>query len=104
MKCTYSVVDEDEFVLIITIEENKVVLKKDDERQVLEVDSKTCFNALISLFSLKDSWNNVGCHHPFYKIQFEKDSQIDSYCFGGNVPSNFSLFQAYIRKLVGEYL
>ena len=44
------------------------------------------------------------CYHPFYQIEFVNDDIVEEYNFDSNVPDNFSLFQAYIAKLVGELL
>ena len=104
MKCTYSIVGEEGIVSAVTIETNKVILKKGRERQILNVNPRDCFNTLISLFSLKDSWNMSNCYHPFYQIEFVNDDIVEEYNFDSNVPDNFSLFQAYIAKLVGELL
>ena len=101
MKCVYSIVGENEFVFNVIIETNKVVLNKRNEEQSLDVDAKECFNTLISLFSLKDSWELRACSNPLYKIEFEKDGEIEIYTFDSNIPENFDLFQAYINRLLG---
>lgn len=104
MKCTYSIVGEEGIVSTVIIETNKVTLKKGKEKQTLGVSPRDCFNTLISLFSLKDSWNIENCYHPLYQIEFVNDDVVEEYNFDSDVPDNFSLFQAYINKLVGESL
>ena len=104
MKCTYSVVGEEGIVSTVIIETNKVTLRKGKERQTLNVNSRDCFNTLISLFSLKDSWSINNCYNPFYQIEFVSNDIVEEYNFDSNVPDNFSLFQTYINKLVGESL
>lgn len=104
MKCTYSVVGEEGLVFTAIVETNKVTLKKGNEKQTLDVNPRDCFNTLISLFSLKDSWCMNNCYHPFYQIEFVNDDVVEEYNFDSDVPDNFSLFQSYIDKLVGESL
>ena len=104
MKCTYSMIDEVGLVFTIIIETNRAILKKGVEKQTLDVSPRDCFNTLISLFSLKDSWKNDICYNPFYQVEFVTDDVVEEYNFDSNVPDNFSLFQAYINKLVGESL
>lgn len=98
MKCVFCINNREIFSTIV-IEKDKVYLLDNNDKQVLDVDSKTCFNTLISLYSLKESWQKKECLKWVYKISFENDV----YEFDGvNVPDNFYMFLAYISRLVGE--
>ena len=100
MKCVYSVLLDRGYS--VTIEKDKVYIQNNTEKQALDMDSKACFNTLISLFSLKESWENKKCDRPIYKIEFENKGNTEIYLFDSEVPFNFSFFQAYVHKLVGD--
>ncbi len=98
MKCIFITNDKEIFSTVV-IEKDKVYLMNYNDKQVLDVDSKTCFNTLISLYSLKESWKKKECTNVTYRITFENDS----YEFDGvNLPDNFYMFLGYISRLVGE--
>ena len=59
MKCKYFVISNNKLVSGVFIDSSKVVIKTEETEQTLDVTSKVCFNTLISLFSLKDSWSFV---------------------------------------------
>lgn len=88
----------------IVVEINKVYIEDMEERQVLDIDSKTCFNTLVSLFSLKEKWVKKEIYTPLYKVIFEQNRKVEIFEFGIDVPENWDFFIAYIRKLVGEFL
>ena len=104
MKCEVSLIDDNYLVSSVIIEKDRVYLKKGKEKQSLNVNFRDCFNTLISLFSLKESWHQVNCLDPFYQVEFEWDGCSEIYNFGGELPSNFYIFLAYINKLVGGSL
>ena len=99
MKCSYRVLDG---CFGVYIDERGVWIEKDGKVNFRDISFANCFNNLISLFSLKEEWENKKCLKPIYQISFEKEKK-ETFVFGENVPSNFSLFLAYIHKLVGEY-
>jgi hypothetical protein len=103
MKCEYFVTRSGGYISSIVIEKDNVYLKEGNEKQVLDVDSKQCFNTLISLYSLKSSWINSECLRPIYKVCFEEQGECNIYNFDVNsLPENWLLFMAYINKLVGD--
>ena len=103
MKCKYFVISNNKVVSSIFIDSSKVVIKTEENEQTLDVTSKVCFNTLISLFSLKDSWSFVSCKEPVYQIEFEDNKGNNVYQFDFNcIPENFSMFLSYIAKLVGD--
>jgi hypothetical protein len=105
MKCKYFVISNNKLVSSVLIDSSKVVIKTEDKEQTLDVTSKVCFNTLVSLFSLKDSWSHVSCKEPIYQIEFDDNKGKDVYTFDINcIPSNFSMFLGYISKLVGDNL
>lgn len=100
MKCVFSVLSDDSFSVVI--ETDKAYVEYVDEVQYLDVSSRYCFNTLISLFSLKESWISEKSGNPFYKIEFINGEYKEEYVFKDKFPSNFSFFNAYIYKLVGD--
>lgn len=98
MRCVFSVNNSGIFSSVV-VEKDKVYLLSNNEKQVLDINSKTCFNTLISLYSLKESWKRKECIDVKYKINFDNEL----YKFDGiDVPDNFYMFVAYINRLVGE--
>ena len=71
MKCKYFIISNNKLVSSVLIDSSKVVIKTEDKEQTLDVTSKVCFNTLVSLFSLKDSWPLISCKEPVYQIEFE---------------------------------
>ena len=103
MKCEFVSFD-DGIISKVIIEVGKICINEGKEEQVLEIDSKTCFNTLISLFSLKEKWKKEEIVNPLYKVCFEMNGKIDVFEFEIDVPENWGFFMAYISRLVGEYL
>lgn len=105
MKCKYFVISNNKVVSSVFIDSSKVVIKTEENEQTLDVTSKVCFNTLISLFSLKDSWPRFSCKEPIYQIEFEDNKGKKVYQFDFNcIPENFPMFLGYISKLVGDNL
>lgn len=103
MKCEFVSFDTG-LVSKIIIEIGKVYISEGEEEQVLDVDSKICFNTLISLFSLKDSWEKRKCPSCLYQVSFKNGGKIEIFKFDNKLPNNWSLFMSYISRLVGEVL
>ena len=97
MRCVFSVNNGNVFSNVV-IEKDGVCFINNNGKQVLDVDSKTCFNTLISLYSLRERWKKIECFAPVYKISFE--NEIYEFDFN-NLPDNFCLFLSYISRLVG---
>lgn len=105
MKCKYFVISNNKLVSGVFIDNSKVIIKREENEQTLDVTSKVCFNTLISLWSLKDNWSQVSCKEPLYQIEFEDDKGKNFYAFDANsIPSNFPMFLSYISRLVGDNL
>ena len=103
MKCKYYVLGDNGFTFSVFVDGNSIEISKGNEMQMLNSSKKECFNTLISLFSLKNSWDKKDCSNPVYKIVFENGERQDVYFFDAcNVPNNFVMFTNYINKLVGE--
>lgn len=103
MKCKYFVISNNKVVSSVFIDSSKVVIKTEENEQTLDVTSKVCFNTLVSLFSLKDSWAFISCKEPVYQIEFEDNKGKKVYQFDFNfIPENFPMFLSYIAKLVGD--
>lgn len=100
MKCVFSVLADDGYTFII--ENDKVCFCDDGNIKTLNVDRKSCFNTLVSLFSLKESWKASECENPLYKIVFYNGDKNEEFLFDLVAPFNFSLFTGYISRLVGR--
>lgn len=62
------------------------------------------FNTLVTLFSLKEDWDNNEDIIGKYKIIF-KDNIEETYIFSEeNLPSNFGMFYGFIARLLGDKL
>lgn len=93
------------FISRVVIEKGRVVIGEKDNEEVLNVDFKECFNTLISLFALKNSWEKEECVNPIYQVNFIKEEQKEKFQFSiENLPDNWSMFLSYISKLVGDAL
>lgn len=98
MNCVFTVINKEIFSTVV-IEKDKVYLLDNNDKQVLDVESKTCFNTLISLYSLKENWEKKECLNVVYSVTFDSDT----YAFDSvSVPDNFYMFLGYISRLVGE--
>jgi len=103
MKCKYTIMRNGGYISSVDIENDKIYVEEGNEKQVLDIDSKTCFNTLISLFSLKSSWSSTWCYKPVYQIEFENKGVKEVYEFdASSTPDNWLMFVGYIGKLVGE--
>ena len=87
----------------ICLDENEVVLKEGNENILIESKYEDRINSLISLFVLKNEWENLDVSVPAYEIIFENGENREIYKFD-TVPSNFSLFMGYIIRIVGGSL
>ena len=105
MKCEYFVIREGGFISRVVIETGKVTLNEEGNEENLDVDFKESFNTLISVFSLKNSWKKEKCFNPVYQVNFVKENCKETFQFEvENLPDNWSMFLAYISKLVGDAL
>ena len=103
MKCTYTIINNRGLLNSIVIERDKLFIIEGENKQQIDASSEKCFNTLISLFALKESWiNRRPCKHPLCIVQFESNNKVEIFKFNNDMPDNFSFFVAFISKLVGD--
>lgn len=103
MKCEYFMIRDDGFICRVIIEKGKLIIKKENNEQVFEVDLKESFNSLVSLFAIKNSWKKEVCVNPIYQVNFVKEDEKEIFQFNiETLPDNWSMFLAYVSKLVGD--
>ena len=84
MRCGCYLVNGNEPVAGIVIDNKGVYIEDRKEKQIIDVDSKECFNTLASLYSLKENWNKEKCERPVFKILFEEALTTQVYSFNLN--------------------
>ena len=88
--------EQDSYVISLSSEEMYV----ESMGKSLKINTKyeDRVNALISLFSCKNSW--ISEDNGYYQVTFILKDNKEEYEFK-NVPDNWELFMAYITKLAG---
>ena len=104
MKCTFTIIDENRNVSSLVIEKNKVYFQELDEASsLLNIDEEACVNTLISLYSLKNRWENTEEGIPNYIVTFGENEEVYEFDTN-NLPDNWPLFMGFLNRLVGDVI
>lgn len=87
--------------LSMYLDENEVWIQEASDRLTINCSYEERFNSLLSLFSLKNEWENTSLEKGNYEIFFQNNDNVERYCFIDE-PSNFLMFMSYFSKLIGD--
>lgn len=70
--------------------------------EIIETNEEERINMLINLFSFKEKWISEDVANPKYQIYFKDKEKEIFYKFRDELPNNWFVFYACLRRLLGR--